>query len=798
MKQLWIFLLTSFCLHAQQRHTITGNITDAQQTPLAGVWVGIPALQQQQISTKDGRFTFNHLPGDSVLVQFRMLGFRTQTKWWHPSLTAAWQQTVVLAPDVFLIDQVTVTGSRREVAATDEPMLTSQISGLTFKNVQAMQVADGLAFAPGLRLENNCQNCGFTQVRMNGLPGPYTQVLINGRPVFSALAGVYGLEQLPANMVDRVEVVRGGGSVMFGGSAIAGTVNIVTRTPQENAYSLSMNQAFTNFQTSDRSLQWAGSLVNEEQTQGIQFFAFDRNRDYWDANNDGFSEITALNSTSLGLEGFFKWHKRSRLSYTLYRLMENRRGGSDFDRPPHQAAIAEQLQHQVYGAQVQNHWSNADFKHQITTYTAVQTVRRNSYYGAGGRVLAPSDTITPDDLLAINAYGNTRDFSQNTGIQWGYSAHPRLSFVSGTELQSNWLNDLVPGYNRSITQQTHASGTYVEANYKPISWLELLAGSRWESIFIDGQYTLQDSTVPNRLRLQVPLPRMQALVRLHPNWKLRAGWASGYRAPQAFDEDLHIETVGGEVRFILMDPGLRPEISQSFNASLNWDVVQMEGQWHVVVEGFRTRLENPFIVSAPEFLENGGVLLTKRNGTAATVGGVHIEAGYAHKRTWVLNGGFTAQLARYDVPELIWAPEPGEPGMATTTQQLLRTPNRYGFLTYTYTPHVNWTLVGSGIFTGSMDVPHVIDPETALTAIKKTPAFADVHFKVAYTVAGIKKAQMEVFVGLQNAFNSFQRDFDIGPLRDAGYVYGPMRPRTIYFGLVMNGKVGAPAQALRN
>ncbi|RAZ95535.1 TonB-dependent receptor, partial [Klebsiella oxytoca] len=84
-------------------------------------------------------------------------------------------------------------------------------------------------------VENDCQNCGFTQVRINGLDGHYSQILMNSRPVFSALTGVYGLEQIPANMIDRVEVMRGGGSALFGSSAVGGTINIITKDPMVNS-----------------------------------------------------------------------------------------------------------------------------------------------------------------------------------------------------------------------------------------------------------------------------------------------------------------------------------------------------------------------------------------------------------------------------------------------------------------------------------------------------------------------------------------------------------------------------------
>ena len=134
-----------------------------------------------------------------------------------------------IVPDAFMLDQVVVTGSKSEQKRRNSPALVSVAGSKLFDLVGACSLADGLSFQPGVRVENDCQNCGFTQVRINGLDGHYSQILMNSRPVFSALAGVYGLEQIPANMIDRVEIMRGGGSALFGSSAIGGTVNIIDR-----------------------------------------------------------------------------------------------------------------------------------------------------------------------------------------------------------------------------------------------------------------------------------------------------------------------------------------------------------------------------------------------------------------------------------------------------------------------------------------------------------------------------------------------------------------------------------------
>ena len=140
-----------------------------------------------------------------------------------------------VVPDAFMLDQVVVTSSKSEVRRRESPALVNVITGKLFETVGACSLADGLNFQPGVRVENDCQNCGFTQVRINGLDGHYSQILMNSRPVFSALTGVYGLEQIPANMIERVEVMRGGGSALFGSSAIGGTINIITKDPMTNS-----------------------------------------------------------------------------------------------------------------------------------------------------------------------------------------------------------------------------------------------------------------------------------------------------------------------------------------------------------------------------------------------------------------------------------------------------------------------------------------------------------------------------------------------------------------------------------
>lgn len=137
---------------------------------------------------------------------------------------------------------------------------------------------------------------GSSRVRINGLEGPYTQILVDSRPIFSALTGVYGLEQIPANMIERVEIMRGGGSALFGSSAIAGTINIITKEPLRNSAQISHSLTIDWRRPSDNNTTINASLVTDDHKAGIYMFGQNRYRGAYDPDGDGYTELGKLNA----------------------------------------------------------------------------------------------------------------------------------------------------------------------------------------------------------------------------------------------------------------------------------------------------------------------------------------------------------------------------------------------------------------------------------------------------------------------------------------------------------------------
>ena len=774
-------LVSSVTLYGQTG-VLKGKIVTDEEL-VFGATAGFPELGLGAVSDETGSFEIKNIPAGTYLIKISFLGYSTIQEKVTIEADKEISKTFTLYPDYLQLNETVVTGSRKEVPMYNAPVIISRIDSRIFSSTQSLSLSEGLNFSPGLRLENNCQNCGFTQLRMNGLNGPYTQILVNSRPIFSALTGVYGLDMIPANMIDRVEVVRGGGSALYGGNAIAGIVNILTKQPIRNSFEAGINYGFTDLQEPDRTITANGSIVSEMLDKGVSLYAYNRDRQPWDKDGDGFTEMTQLRNTTFGMDAFIRPSESNLLQLNVFNINEFRRGGENKDIPPHQTALAEQLEHNIIGGSLSFEQATSNLKHKISVYTSAQSTKRGSYYGAGGRILTDSDTLTPEDIVALNAYGNSKGLSLVGGLQYSYDIHKIVLLMAGSEVQYNRVEDRMPGYNRLTDQKVLVSGNYAQLEITPSEKISMVVGGRLDFVRIDGFYGLDITSFHQKKNLQSFVPRASLMYQPHQNLKIRASFAQGYRAPQAFDEDLHIETVGGSARFIRLSEDLKTERSNSLNASVNYSKVSGKIQTNIVLEGFYTNLSNPFITADQEELPGGVIAFTKRNGNGASVQGMNAELNMAIAAKFNFQTGATFQTARYQRSELIWEPENPGDGETLSTRNIVRTPNLYGFFTMNYNPIEAFKASLSGVITGKMDVPHVIQPETGQTVMKESKPFMELNIRCSYHIDIKGDTHFELIAGVQNIFNSFQKDFDRGPDRDASYVYGPSRPRTLFVGL---------------
>lgn len=618
----------------------------------------------------------------------------------------------------------------------------------------ACSLADGLDFQPGVRVENDCQNCGFTQVRINGLDGHYSQILMNSRPVFSALAGVYGLEHIPANMIDRIEVMRGGGSALFGSSAIGGTINIITKDPQVN--SAQVSHTLTSIGVSgalDNNTTLNASVVTDNNKAGILVYGQSRYRDGYDHDHDGFTEIAQLKSQTIGARTFLRPNDASRLTLEYHNTHEYRRGGDNLDQPPHLAMIAEEADHNIHTAEATYDMWVRDRRDHISVFSAMQNTRRKSYYGSD---------------MDPNAYGRTDDIVVTAGSQWN---HPMDRFlfmpaelVAGLEYSFNRLHDVTIGYDHDILQCVNIYSAYLQNEWRNGRW-GILLGARMD----------KHSLIKN------PIVSPRVNIRFNPsdNFNFRASYSTGFRSPQAYDEDFHVAIVGGERVVTVLAPGLKQESSQS--VSLSADMYHRFGsvQTNFLVEGFYTDLRDVFALRQLDGTDAfGNAVLERYNGSGARVVGLNIEAKAFFSSHFDMQAGLTLQRSRYKKPE-VWSDNPE----VAPVKKMFRTPDLYGYLTVNWEIMRNFKALFSGTLTGPMTVQHLAGSGTPVDMAVRTPSFFDASLRLNYTFKIHRHVSLDASVGVSNIFNSYQRDFDKGVGRDSGYIYGPSMPRSLTAGV---------------
>lgn len=771
MKKIVILLLIfNFNLFSA---TIKGVVKDKEDIlPAANIYIS--ELKIKTSTNKNGEFSLPNIPIGEYKLECTYIGYKK-----YEIIINVKSESDEIFLEIEMIndflqnEDIVITGTRTEIPINESPIVTDKISSQLFQSVQAVSLSEGLSFSPGLRFETNCGNCGFSQVRMNGLQGPYTQILINSRAIYSALTGVYGLEMIPSNMIERIEVVRGGGSALYGGNAIAGTINIITKEPTFNNYEVMNNLAFTNIERLDNTIMFNGSLVTDNLNSGITFYGMNRHREPWDANGDNLSELVKIDNNSFGIDGYYNPDSLSKIKFNIFTINEERRGGNKFNLEPHQADIAEYLDHKILGNSLSYEKAFNNFT--LSIYNSNQHTDRNSYYGAGGRVLNSEDELTEEDLLALNSYGSSEDLVSILGTQLSNNFGD-FSIVYGSEVNYNGIRDQFIGYNREIEQDVTNIGSYFQANYK-FNRFNVLGGFRHEHIILDGNYNYDEVILNNDRTFDILVPRLLIMYRFENDLKLRTSFAQGFRAPQAFDEDLHIQTIGGAVRFINIDENLKPELSDNFNLSIDKTYYADDYQTNFLVDMFFTNLRNAFIFSDPVELENGISTITKRNGSGSRVYGANIEFNFAYKYLFQLQAGLTIQRAEYITNEEIWRSEDGS--QIVSTNNILRTPENYGYFNATYFINDEFKFDLSSVYTGNMIVPHVTDIETEFTELKEVNSFFELNLKLSFDLE-LKNNIITFSLGCQNILNSYQDDFDFGFDKDGSYVYGPTRPRTIY------------------
>lgn len=321
MKKWWmaIFLMAMGTV-LQAQSSIKGSVI-AEGNFIANATVSLNNIKQLTDST--GSFNFHSLEARKYHLIVSMVGFESFHKTIVLSTDDVKSLAIELQQNTSSLDAVVVTGTMKPVTKLESPIAVEVYSPQFFKKNPSPSLFEALQNVNGVRPQINCNVCSTGDIHINGLEGPYTMVTIDGMPIVSSLSSVYGLFGIPTQLIERVEIVKGPASGLYGSEAIGGLINIITKSP-DKAPKFAVNLMSTSWQEHNADLGFRFKTGRATSLVGVNYFNYGKP---FDKNGDNFTDATLQHRISV----FNKWslhrnHKRS-ASLALRYLYEDRWGG---------------------------------------------------------------------------------------------------------------------------------------------------------------------------------------------------------------------------------------------------------------------------------------------------------------------------------------------------------------------------------------------------------------------------------------------------------------------------------------
>jgi outer membrane receptor for ferrienterochelin and colicins len=527
---VFIYLLLSSAFMMGQ--TISGKITteNGDEIPYANVY-----LKKTKIGTssdENGFYELNKIPKDSYTLIISSIGYKTKSIKITITNDQKITRNITLLEDNSL-DEIVVSGTLRPVSKTNSPVPVEVYSETFFKRNPTPSVFESLQNVNGVRPQLNCNVCNTGDIHINGLEGPYTFVLIDGMPIVSGLSTVYGLTGIPQALIERVEIVKGPASTLYGSEAVGGIINIITKKAT-NAPILSTDVMSTSWGEVNTDISMSYKVSEKVQgLLGVNYFNF-QNR--IDKNNDNFTDLTLQNRISIFNK--INIERKSNKVFTIAGryMYEDRWGGEmDWEREFRGG-------NQIYGESIYtNRWETFGTYELPTSEDISFQFSANGHYQDsfyGDTSYDAEQLIGFGQLVYSKQVGEKHDLL--LGAAYRYTYYDDNTFAT--------LNESGLENNPSII---HLPGVFAQDEISLSERKKLLLGVRWDH---------------NSLHGNIFTPRVNYKWNSKDNSNIfRLSLGNGFRVANVFTED-HAALTGA--RTVEFDGELEPETS--WNANLNY------------------------------------------------------------------------------------------------------------------------------------------------------------------------------------------------------------------------------------
>ncbi|HKL16496.1 MAG TPA: TonB-dependent receptor [Balneolaceae bacterium] len=313
--------------HAQSSATIYGTVTSDGE-PLTGVNIGIAELQKGVTSGIDGTYKITDIPAGSYELQASSVGYTTFKQTITLNGGDEIKINIKLEESLLELDQLVVTGTMRETYIKDSPVKVNVVSNSFLNKNPGNNLMESVSYINGLYNQVDCGVCSTNSIRINGMEGAYTAVLIDGMPIMGSLASVYGLNGINTNIIESIEIIKGPNSTLYGSEAMGGVINIRTKDPKETS-SFILEGYTTSHLENNIDFSYTPDTKGFSTLVSGNGFYFDK---FLDQNGDSFADATKRDKLSLFNKWSFDRSKGRKMNVALKYNYENRVGGtSDFN-----------------------------------------------------------------------------------------------------------------------------------------------------------------------------------------------------------------------------------------------------------------------------------------------------------------------------------------------------------------------------------------------------------------------------------------------------------------------------------